>query len=73
MFPDYLSVSYDHGFKTIETKEIFKTINYINPSYMKNIFTSKANTKTVRSYHVTYSFQSESTLYSCLNVKELPA
>ena len=24
-------------------------------------------------YHVTYSFQSESTLYSCLNVKELLA
>ena len=24
-------------------------------------------------YHVTYKFQSESTLYSCLNVKELPA
>ena len=28
---------------------------------------------TVRSYHVTYTFQSESTLYSCLNVKELLA
>ena len=27
--------------------------------------------KTVCSYHVTYAFQSESTLYSCLNVKEL--
>ena len=26
---------------------------------------------TVRSYHVTYVFQSESTLYICLNVKEL--
>ena len=26
---------------------------------------------TVSSYHVTYAFQSESTLYSCLNVKEL--
>ena len=25
---------------------------------------------TVCSYHVTYAFQSESTLYSCLNVKE---
>ena len=24
----------------------------------------------VCSYHVTYAFQSESTLYSCLNVKE---
>ena len=28
---------------------------------------------TVCSYHVTYLFQSESTLYSCLNVKELLA
>ena len=28
---------------------------------------------TVCYYHVTYTFQSESTLYSCLNVKELLA
>ena len=28
---------------------------------------------TICSYHVTYAFQSESTLYSCLNVKELLA
>ena len=28
---------------------------------------------TVYSYHVTYTFQSKSTLYSCLNVKELLA
>ena len=28
---------------------------------------------TVCSHHVTYTFQSESTLYSCLNVKELLA
>ena len=28
---------------------------------------------TVCSYHVTYAFQSESTLYSCPNVKELLA
>ena len=28
---------------------------------------------TVCSYHVTYAFQSEPTLYSCLNVKELLA
>ena len=26
---------------------------------------------TVCYYHITYAFQSESTLYSCLNVKEL--
>ena len=29
--------------------------------------------KSTASYHVTYVFQSESTLYSCLNVKELLA
>ena len=29
------------------------------------------STVTLRSYHVTYAFQSESTFYSCLNVKEL--
>ena len=28
---------------------------------------------TISSYHVTYAFQSESKLYSCLNVKELLA
>ena len=28
---------------------------------------------TVSSYHVTYTVQSESSLYSCLNVKELLA
>ena len=28
---------------------------------------------TVYCYHVTYAFQSESTLHSCLNVKELLA
>ena len=40
-----------------------------------NIFLSLAQTffSTVCSYHVTYVFQSESTLYSCLNVKELLA
>ena len=27
---------------------------------------------TVNCYHDTYAFQSNSTLYSCLNVKELP-
>ena len=31
------------------------------------------NNNTVCSYHVTYAIQSKSTLYSCLNVKELLA
>ena len=33
----------------------------------------KENVSTVCSYHVTYAFQSESTLHSCLNFKELLA
>ena len=33
----------------------------------------KCKVLTVCSCHVTYAFQSESTLYSCLNVKELLA
>ena len=32
-----------------------------------------ATVLTVCSYHITYAFQSESTLYGCLNVKELLA
>ena len=39
-----------------------------NASYLE-IFNEKI--KTLCSYHVTYTFQSEFTLYSCLNVKEL--
>ena len=34
---------------------------------------SSNTTLTVRSCHATYAFQSESTLYSCLNVNELLA
>ena len=34
---------------------------------------TRSNILTVCSCHVTYAFQSESTLYSCLNVKELLA
>ena len=40
---------------------------------VKSIKFRNINNKTVCFYHVTYAFQSESTLYSCLNVKELLA
>ena len=45
--------------------EILKTINYINPSYMKNIFISKANVKVHQNdievrYHKTTSYGDES-------------
>ena len=36
-------------------------------------FSDSFNYLTVCSCHVTYAFQSESTLYNCLNVKELLA
>ena len=37
------------------------------------VILSGVNTNTACSYHVTYAFQSESTLFSCLNVKEFLA
>ena len=40
-------------------------------SHFNSINTSQLINGIVCSYHVTYAFQSESTLYSCLNVKEL--
>ena len=42
-------------------------------SFAKVAETENKEHLTVCSYHVTYAFQSESTLYSCLNVKELLA
>ena len=44
--------------------------------YLPNVELKNCNVTinlTVCSYHVTYAFQSESTFYSCLNVKELLA
>ena len=55
------------------SKKLKDDINQI----LKELYNSKQITKqvynTVCFYHVTYAFQSESTLYSCLNVKELLA
>ena len=45
--------------------------NVENGKTFSSFFKYLANT--VCSYHVTYAFQSESTLYGCLNVKELLA
>ena len=48
----------------------------IDKSFTYNITKQKfdiINQLTVCSCHVTYAFESESTLYSCLNVKELLA
>ena len=46
---------------------IFGTVWYFYVGSYWNSF----GAVTVCSYHVTYAFQSESTVYSCLNVKEL--
>ena len=37
----------------------------------QNLAKQAIETLTVCSYHVTYEFQRESTLYSCLNVKNI--
>ena len=42
-----------------------------NSEILLNEIRKTAYSLSVCSYHVTYAFQSESTLYSCLNVKEL--
>ena len=60
----------------LHAKVVLKThlfIKNISLSLQK-LYTLKCKRlMTVCSYHVTYAFQSESTLYSCLNVKELLA
>ena len=52
----------------LDLKKRFSLI--ISPKLVKNDYLGKL---TVCSYHVTYVFQSESTLYSCLGVKEILA
>ena len=42
-------------------------------NHLVKLFNNYGVHLTVCSYHVTYAFQNESTLYSCLNVKELLA
>ena len=54
----------------------FDDLIKIEDFYLDNILIDEKSYKnilTVCSYHVMYVFQSESTLYSCLNVKELLA
>ena len=51
-----------------------ESVSYMGPKIWELIpHTFKQINSTVCFYHVTYAFQSESTLYSCLNVKELLA
>ena len=62
----------EYNEESIEKDPKFKVGDHVRISKYKNLF-AKEYTPTVCSYHVTYVFQSESTLYSCLNVKELLA
>ena len=68
-----------HGdFKDLPRRTTFDKVlrdkafnNAENPKY--DGYQRSLTSMTVCFYHVTYAFQSESTLYSCLNVKELLA
>ena len=69
----------DPKFKTGDVIEISKQKIIFAKDYVSNFFEETfmikkvKNNMTVCSCHVTYAFQSESTLYSCLNVLELLA
>ena len=59
---------------------VFKYVNDQCPNYLNEFFQiaveniiQTRGSLTVCSFHVTYTFQSESTLYSFLNVKQLLA
>ena len=62
---DYETLSKISGTSTMEIKrikqldiEIFKTVNNLNPDFMKNIFTSKQNTR-VRPHDYVRSHKSQ--------------
>ena len=69
----------DPKFKTgdvigISKQKIIFAKDYVSNFFEETFMIKKVkNNMTVCSCHVTYAFQSESTLYSCLNVKELLA
>ena len=72
MKPDDVKDNRNIDFKKeiIDTDPKFKVGDHVRISKYKNLF---AKGYIVCSCHVTYAFQSESTLYSCLKVKELLA
>ena len=70
MFPLYIYFTFFLVLFSDRNSFIFTHLPFVVP---KDLPLSKASFHTVCSYHVTYAFQSESTLYSCLNVKELLA
>ena len=58
------------NFMSRKSKQTYIVFDLKYKIYFQN---KQAKYMTVCFYHVTYAFQSESTLYSCLNVKELLA
>ena len=63
-----ISISYDKNKNKFNTEKITKSLKKLRN---KLIIFSEFKEESVCYYHVTYAFQSESTLYSCLSVKEL--
>ena len=63
-FQSLLNSWFFNDFRQEQCKQntLFSFVNFVTWDYM-----------TLCSYHVKYAFQSESTLYSCLNVKEFLA
>ena len=53
--------------------KIFEIFIFLNYYTVLSVQKTRVFEMTVCSCHVTYAFQSESTIYSCLNVKELLA
>ena len=61
-----------HNNKTCSRQKLLKK-NLFSKNYTTQLRFQGRSCMTACSYHVTYAFQSESTLYNCLNVKELLA
>ena len=52
-------------------RKLIKTLDINKPNFIKSCYISQHQKFSLCSNYVTYAFQSESTRYSCLNVKEL--
>ena len=66
--PDFLKNTIDDDANELIMVDVHKNISFVGGNYRNKLIIL-----TVCSCHVTYAFQSECTLYSCLNVKELLA
>ena len=77
MNPHYISITLAQSsfciFRVYLSSLLRSFLFFLNSQFFINIFVCFLYLLSVCSYHVTYAFQSESKLYSCLNVKELLA